>query len=111
MNSATSKAVISLFGSPLFACGVSAGGCEVSAVCADSVCVVFLIGTSTHLWHRTRARRLVLGIVEPSRDGAAEGDRPNAIGLRGGLGKAGFRSQRSTRARIVAGPECDAWRM
>ena len=50
-------------------------------------------------------------IDEPSRDGAAEGDRPKAIGLRGGLGKAGFRAQRSGHTRIVAGPESDAWRM
>ena len=37
-------------------------------------------------------------------------DRPKAIGLRGGLGGLGFRTRRSTRARIVAGPEDDAWR-
>src|SRR5438093_5834770 len=49
MNSATSNAVISRFGSPLFACDVSAGGCVASAVCADSVYAVFLIGTSTHV--------------------------------------------------------------
>src|SRR5437588_11558485 len=42
MNSATSNAVISRFGNPLFV-GVSAGGRVVSAVCADSVYVVFLI--------------------------------------------------------------------
>jgi len=35
-------------------------------------------------------------IDEPSRDHAAEGDRPKAIGLRGRLGKAGFRTQDST---------------
>jgi hypothetical protein len=40
-----------------------------------------------------------------------EADRPLAIGSRGGLGKAGFRMQRSTHARIVAGPEREAWRI
>jgi two-component sensor histidine kinase len=44
MNSATSHAVISRFGSPLFAGEPPAGGCDVLAVCADSVYVVFLIG-------------------------------------------------------------------
>jgi hypothetical protein len=45
MNSATSNAVINRFGSPLFAGEPPAGGCAVVAVCADSVYVVFLIGT------------------------------------------------------------------
>ena len=40
-----------------------------------------------------------------------EDDRPEAIGSRGGLGKAGFRTGRSTHARIVARPEGDAWRI
>ena len=53
-------------------------------------------------------RRLALGMSEPSRNGAAEDDRPKAIDSRGGLGEAGFRTRRSTRARIVAGPESDA---
>ena len=39
-------------GSPLFA-GASVAGCVV-AVCADSVYVVFLIGSSARLWRRTR---------------------------------------------------------
>ena len=45
MNSATSNAVISRFDSPLFAGEMSAGACVVSAVCADSLHVVLLIGT------------------------------------------------------------------
>src|SRR5438034_8596196 len=50
MNSATSNAVSNRFGSPLlFAGASSAGGRVVSAVCADSVYVVFLIGTSDHV--------------------------------------------------------------
>lgn len=40
-----------------------------------------------------------------------ENDRPEAIGSRGGLGDAEFRTQRSAHARIVAGPEGEAWRM
>jgi hypothetical protein len=39
-----------------------------------------------------------------------ENDRPEAIGSRGGLGEAEFRTQRSAPARIDAGPEGDAWR-
>src|SRR5882672_4263222 len=49
MNSATSNAVISRFGSPLFVGDVSAGGCVVSAVCADSVYAVLFIGTSARV--------------------------------------------------------------
>jgi hypothetical protein len=72
MNSATSNALIRRLGSPLLA-GPSAGGCVV-AVCADSVYVVFLIGPSAHVRRRpTCDRRLVLGIDEPSRDGATGG--------------------------------------
>src|SRR3954462_10888707 len=40
-----------------------------------------------------------------------ENDRPEAIGSRGGLSEAEFGTQRSAHARIVAGPEADAWRM
>src|SRR5258708_35173694 len=47
-NSAASKAVIIRFGSPFVVCNASAGGCVVVAVCADSVYVVFLIGTLPH---------------------------------------------------------------
>jgi hypothetical protein len=39
-----------------------------------------------------------------------EDDRPETIGSRG-LGDAEFGTQRSAHARIVAGPEGDAWRM
>jgi hypothetical protein len=53
MNSATSNAVSSLFGSPLLACGASAAPRAISAVCAESVYIVLLIGSSAHLWHRT----------------------------------------------------------
>jgi hypothetical protein len=42
-------------GSPLFADAASAGSRVESAVCADSVYVVFLIGTSAHWWRRSRA--------------------------------------------------------
>jgi hypothetical protein len=44
MYSATSNAVISRFGSP-FCAALFAGGCVVSAVCADSAYAVFLLGT------------------------------------------------------------------
>src|SRR5881628_1521092 len=46
--SETSNAVIKRLGSPVFADAVSAGACVASAVCADSVYVVFLIGTPPH---------------------------------------------------------------
>ena len=54
----------------------SAAPRAISAVCAESVYVVLLIGSSAQLWRRTRGRRLVLGINKPSRNVAAEGDRP-----------------------------------
>src|SRR6266511_3596243 len=111
MNSATSNAVISRFGSALVAGDASAGGCIVSAVCADSVYVVFLIGTPPHMaasnmWFDTWFSGLTnrVGMVR------REDDRPAAIDSRGGLGKTGFRAWRSTHARIArrAGGQCVA---
>src|SRR5712691_1173570 len=62
MNSATSNAVISRFGNPLFAGDVVAGGCAAAAVSADSVYAVFLIGTSAHVAApKALVRRLILG--------------------------------------------------
>src|SRR5437588_7212553 len=88
MYSATSNAVMSRFGSPLFADVTSAGGCVVSAVCADSVQVVFLIAPSAQLRRRTtrstpgsRGRRTESGWCDGS------SDRPEANGSRGGPGK------------------------
>src|SRR5437870_3006596 len=111
MNVATSKAVISRFGSPLVDCDASAAGCAVVAVCADSVYVVFLIGTSAHSWRRTRDSTPDLGMSEPSRNGAAEGRSAYGDRLARRTRWAGLRARRSTRVRIVAGPEGDAWRM
>src|SRR5579864_8796006 len=64
MNCATSNAVINRFGSPLFADTLPAGGCVVSAVCADSVYVVFLIDTlRACAASNVCDRRLVLGLT------------------------------------------------
>src|SRR5205823_13762558 len=91
----------------------SAVDCVVSAVCADSVYVVFLIGTL-----RACAASIVVDrclgsrIDEPSRDGATEDDRPTAIGSRGGLGKAGFFYARLyARSNHTPAGGVDAWRM
>jgi hypothetical protein len=67
MNSATSNAVISLFGSPLLACGASAAPRAISAVCAESVYVILLIGSSAQLWHRTLLFDAEFNGDEPSR--------------------------------------------
>src|SRR5437867_4240246 len=87
MNSATSNAVIRRLGSPLFADALFAGGCVASAVCANSVYVVFFIGTSAHWRRRPRVLEPGSRIDEPSRDGATEDDRPEAVDSRGGLGR------------------------
>jgi hypothetical protein len=92
MNSATSNAVISRFGSPLFAGEMSAGACVVSAVCADSLHVVLLIGTlrtcgverMVDAWFSGLANRV--GMVR------REDDRHQAIGSRGELGYGGIQS-------------------
>jgi hypothetical protein len=85
--------------------------CVVSAVCADSVYVVFVIGTLRTCGVECVVRRLVLGLTNRVGMVRREDDRPQAIGSRGELGKAGFRTQRSMHARIVTGRESDAWRM
>jgi len=81
-NSATSNAVSKRFGSPLVAIYASAIGCVVPAVCADSTYVIFLIGPSSRLSRLTNR----VGMVR------REDEWPEAIGSRGGLGKAGFRA-------------------
>src|SRR5262249_23894059 len=102
MNSATSNAVISRFGSPLFAAALFAGGCVVAAVCADSVDAAFLIGSSAHVAASImRDRRLVLGLTNRVGMVRREDDRPEAVGSRGGLSKAPFFCEGYTFARIT----------
>jgi hypothetical protein len=95
MNSATSNAVSNRFGSPLlFAGELSSGGRVVSAVCADSVYVIFLIGTSDHVAVSKRVDTWFSGLTNRVGMVPRKDDRPKAIASRGGLGKAGFRASR-----------------
>jgi hypothetical protein len=69
-------------GNPLVAIGASGG--RVVAVCADSEYIVFLIGPSAQLWHRTREFDAGSRMNEPSGQVRRERDGLRAIASRGG---------------------------
>jgi hypothetical protein len=111
MNSATSNAVSNRFGNPLsFARERSAGGCAESAVCADSVYVVFLIGASDHVAVSSVFDTWFSGLTNRVGMVRREDDRRKAI-ARAPDSVRLIQSAALPHARIVAAPERDAWRM